>query len=181
MAHRLLVANQPSPFTVRPLEIPMRKTLSTSLLIACLAVTACSDHVGTVLADKAGPEAPINDPDTVFSPSEPIADSGEQAAAQGPSDGGTAAGGGTDAGGSGGSSGQSGGSQSGGGGSPGGSNPGAGGGKPGSEPEADGQGGQPVPEPGTLLLVGSGLAGIGASLLRRRRRQEESLLKHDGE
>jgi hypothetical protein len=35
-----------------------------------------------------------------------------------------------------------------------------------------GGGGQPVPEPGTLLLVGTGLAGV--ALLRRRRRQPEA-------
>lgn len=44
----------------------------------------------------------------------------------------------------------------------------------GNEPQVHGGGSQPVPEPGTLLLVGSGLAGVGASLLRRRRKQAKA-------
>ena len=49
--------------------------------------------------------------------------------------------------------------------------------QPGASP-SDGSGGssvapggaQPVPEPGTLILFGTGIAGLGASMLRRRRR-----------
>src|SRR5690606_19369461 len=137
----------------------MRKILSINLLVACLALSASSDRVGTIVTDQAGPEAPINDPDTgVFNPSEPVAGGGETpnggSGNTGTGSGGQGTGGGTQGGGSGSSgSGE--------------------GGNPGVEPEGGGSGGQPVPEPGTLLLVGSGLAGIGASLLRRRRRRED--------
>jgi hypothetical protein len=147
----------------------MRKILTINLLIACLILPACTDHVGTVVTDKAGPEAPINDPDSgVFNPSEPAAGGDDPVAGN---TGGSTNAGGTGGGNSGGTGqGSSGsGTQPGGGGSP----AGGGGGNPGGEPGGGNSGGQPVPEPGTLLLVGSGLAGIGASLLRRRRRRED--------
>lgn len=35
------------------------------------------------------------------------------------------------------------------------------------------EGAQPVPEPGTLILFGTGVAGLGASMLRRRRRGKD--------
>lgn len=38
---------------------------------------------------------------------------------------------------------------------------------------AQGSGAQPVPEPSTLLLLGSGLAGVGASMFRRRRKPQQ--------
>lgn len=145
----------------------MRKTLSINLLLVCLSLTACSDHVGTIVTDTVGPEAPINEPDSgVFSPTEPIA-GGEEPT------GGTTPAGGTVGGGTGetGAANQ----EPIGGGTQGGTAGGAAGGEggtPGSE--GGGGGGQPVPEPGTLLLVGSGLAGVGASLLRRRRRRENT-------
>lgn len=142
----------------------MRKILSINLLIACLTLTACSDHVGTIVTDTVGPEAPINDPDTGgFSPSEPVGGTKQ------PSTGGGTAGTGTEETGGvgeeeptrvGGTQGGTGGGGTG------------EGGNPGTEPEGGGNGGQPVPEPCTLLLVGSGFAGLSASLLRRRRRRE---------
>ncbi len=155
----------------------MRKILPINLLIACLTLTACSDHVGTIVVDTVGPEAPINDPDTGgFSPKEPVG-GGTQ-----PRTGGGTAGTGTgDTGGigeeeptrvGGTQAGTQGGAQGGAGGG------GTGeGGNPGTEPEGGGNGGQPVPEPGTLFLVGSGLAGLSASLVRRRRRRENGAQK----
>ena len=144
----------------------MRKPLSINLLIACLMMTACSDHVGTIVTDQVGPEAPINEPDQgVFSPSDPGA-GGSSPVAGGTTGAGTS-GGGNGAGGSSQPDPVGGGTAGGtGGGSTGGAthNPGL---------EGGNNGGQPVPEPGTLLLVGSGLAGVGASLLRRRRRRED--------
>ena len=146
----------------------MRKILLTNLLIASLALHSCSDGSATVVTDRVGPEAPINEPDpSIFSGT---GAGGEETAA--PSNGSESGTGspGTGEGGealeepTGGQSGTGNGS----GGTGEGPNPGGegGGGNP--------SGGQPVPEPGTLLLFGTGLAGIGASLLRRRRRDEET-------
>jgi len=144
----------------------MCKILSLNLLVVALMLTGCSDHVGTTVVDTLGPEAPINEPDTgVFAPTEPVGGGSTQPGTAGGSAG-TAAG----------EPGSGNEEPTGGGGTQGGSS-GSGetgeGTIPGSEPGGGGSGGQPVPEPGTLLLVGSGLAGIGASLLRRRRRREE--------
>lgn len=140
----------------------MRKILPINLLLlACFVLPSCSDHIGTVALDEAtGPEAPINDPDSgIFDPS-------------GPGDTGSANNGGGGEGGGG----QNGGGGTGSGGSGTGKQPGNPNGPStvGEEPEGGGGGGQPVPEPGTLLLVGSGLAGISASLLRRRRKRDEA-------
>lgn len=142
----------------------MRTALLLSLA-ACFFATACADHVGDAIVVADSPQPPVNQPDNgAITP--PIAtDTGSNTN--------TGTGGGTTStvteGNGQGGAGGSGGTTQGSGGSTEGSNPPAGvdGGT-----GAGGQGGQPVPEPSTLLLVGTGLAA--ASLLRRRRQANQA-------
>lgn len=137
----------------------MSTRLASSILLACLALTSCADSVSTTVATNPGPEAPINEPDPgVFNPG--------GGAGTGPIE---PAGGGSATGASSADSLAMPGDH--GGGSmppPAGPGNGEGGATPGAPMEGSGG---PVPEPSTLLLFGSGLVGVGASLMRRRRKQ----------
>lgn len=143
----------------------MRLHLLTASLLCSMALTGCADHAARIVAVDPGTQPPI-----------------------GPGDGSTiggGGGGGGDTGGGGTGGGSGGGDLTGGGGSNGGggggptspltpgdnvSDGGAGDGVLGGG--GGGPGGSPVPEPGTMLLVGTGLAG--AALMRRRQKAQKT-------
>lgn len=144
----------------------MRKNLFYTLLLTC-GFAACADHTGTSIVTD-GPQAPINEPDTRVI---------EPGGSSGSNSNNATSGGGT---GLEGNSGSGGSNQGGGTGTAGGTGSSAGSGGEGGEggdggnggnPPGGGEGGSPVPEPGTLLLVGTGLAGLAGASLRRRQKK----------
>lgn len=141
-----------------------------SLLTISLLLPACADSGAPALGNDPGPQAPVNDPDSgVFNP--PGGGNGTSAGSNNSGSGNSGSTGSSGAG----NSGSNGGSGSGG--SGGGNGGGSGGGNGGGSGGGNGggaSGSQPVPEPGTLILFGTGLAGVGASLLRRRRRADKA-------
>ena len=154
----------------------MRTFSKITLLAVSLLLTACADPGAAPIIDDPGPQAPVNDPDTgVFNPpggGNSTSGGGNNSGGTGSS--GTGSGGGNSGGGGSGGGGGGGGNSGGGGGGNSGGGGGGNSGGGGGGGSGGGNGSQPVPEPGTLILFGSGLAGVGASLLRRRRRAEAS-------
>lgn len=143
----------------------MRKNLFYSVLLAC-GFAACADHTGTSIVTD-GPQAPINEPDTrVIEPNgssggaNNVTSGGGNGLEGNSGNGGANQGGGAGTGGGNGSS--AGSSGEGGEGGEGGN---------GGNPPGGSEGGSPVPEPGTLLLVGTGLAGLAGASLRRRQKK----------
>lgn len=133
--------------------IAMRQILLTASLIFSLGLAACADHAGSIVSIDPPVAPPIGPSDSNNVGPNP-SPAGDDLSSALPGGGGGFNGGGTPPTGDGGG-GSSGGGSGGGKGEPGG---GGGGGGP---------AGSPVPEPGTMLLVGTGLAG--AALMRRRR------------
>ncbi len=134
----------------------MRQILLTASLIFSLGLAACADHAGSIALIDPPVAPPIGPSDSNNVGPNPA--TGDDLSNALP-------GGGTGFNGGGTPPGDGGGSTSGGGGSGGGKDPGNG------KPGGGGPAGSPVPEPGTMLLVGTGLAG--AALMRRRRQAAE--------
>ena len=124
----------------------MRQILLTASLLFSLGLAACADHTGAIASVNPPNNPPIGPSDGNNVNPQP----GDDLSNALPDGGGGFNGGGSPPGDGGGS----------GGGGGGGKDPGGGGG-------GGGPAGSPVPEPGTMLLVGTGLAG--AALMRRRR------------
>lgn len=157
--------------TVEP-NVTMPNKLFVTLLLT-LPFAACSDSARPLTVANSGPAAPINDPDTqVIEPTPEIPGGLEGESGSNPNTSGLPVSNGNETGtglpGSGGTAGSS--NQ---GGSGNGSNEGnVGNSNNGPGNNGGGQSGSPVPEPGTLLLFGSGLAGLAGFSLRRRRRED---------